>query len=101
MVAHNIRERLDEIKRREVDRLRILAREKVKTMNGMEVFHYISRHGGMTFFRLTCCCSCCLPNSPCQWVFLSHHHNKRRVSIFNEKSSFHNIILATIHACCH
>ncbi|XP_052067480.1 nucleobindin-2-like isoform X2 [Mytilus californianus] len=47
MVAHNIRERLDEIKRREVDRLRILAREKMKTMNGMDVFHYISIHGGI------------------------------------------------------
>lgn len=49
MVAHNIREKLDEIKRREVDRLRILAREKMKTMNGMDVLHYISRHGGMHF----------------------------------------------------
>ncbi|CAG2253519.1 NUCB [Mytilus edulis] len=49
MVAHGIRERLDEIKRREVDRLRILAREKMKTMNGMDVFHYISIHGGMIF----------------------------------------------------
>ncbi|VDI68176.1 nucleobindin [Mytilus galloprovincialis] len=47
MVAHGIRERLDEIKRREVDRLRILAREKMKTMNGMDVFHYISIHGGI------------------------------------------------------
>lgn len=36
MVAHNIREKLDEIKRREVDRLRILAREKMKTMNGIQ-----------------------------------------------------------------
>ncbi|VDI13559.1 nucleobindin [Mytilus galloprovincialis] len=36
MVAHGIRERLDEIKRREVDRLRILAREKMKTMNGIQ-----------------------------------------------------------------
>jgi hypothetical protein len=52
-VAHHIRERLDEIKRREIDRLRILAREKMKTMNGMDVFHYISIHGGMNLiFRL-------------------------------------------------
>ena len=35
-VAHHIRERLDEIKRREIDRLRILAREKMKTMNGIQ-----------------------------------------------------------------
>ena len=52
-VAHHIRERLDEIKRREIDRLRILARQKIKTMNGMDVFHFISIHGGMNLiFRL-------------------------------------------------
>ncbi|KAL3841928.1 hypothetical protein ACJMK2_020014 [Sinanodonta woodiana] len=36
LVGHRIRERLDELKRQEISRLRMLAREKIKTMNGVE-----------------------------------------------------------------
>ncbi|KAL5006660.1 hypothetical protein ScPMuIL_015466 [Solemya velum] len=36
MVTHRIREKLDEIKRREISRLKTLAREKMREMNGIE-----------------------------------------------------------------
>ncbi|XP_021358467.1 nucleobindin-2-like isoform X2 [Mizuhopecten yessoensis] len=44
MVAHNIRERLDEIKRREISRLKTLAREKMKTMHGIQKMDGGSHH---------------------------------------------------------
>lgn len=36
LVSHQIRERLDEIKRHEMNRLRMLAKEKMKQMNGIQ-----------------------------------------------------------------
>ena len=37
LVSHQIREQLDEIKRQEIDRIRKLAREKMKTMDGTQI----------------------------------------------------------------
>ena len=50
LVSHQIRERLDEIKRQEIQRLRMLAREKMNKMNGMEFLDLIksSKKGGMS-----------------------------------------------------
>lgn len=47
LVSHQIRERLDEIKRQEINRLRMLAKEKMKQMNGMDVLDSIALFGGM------------------------------------------------------
>lgn len=47
LVSHQIRERLDEIKRQEMGRLRQLAREKMKQMNGTQVLGSIAKYGGM------------------------------------------------------
>ncbi|ESO91560.1 hypothetical protein LOTGIDRAFT_121860, partial [Lottia gigantea] len=44
-VGHNVRTKLDEIKRREVDRLQELARLKMKQMKGTEILHNIAYHG--------------------------------------------------------
>jgi len=49
LVSHQIRERLDEIKRQEIGRLRELAREKMRQMNGMQVLGSVAKYGGMTF----------------------------------------------------
>lgn len=48
LVSHQIREKLDEIKRQEIGRLRELAREKMRQMNGMQVLGSVVRYGGMT-----------------------------------------------------
>ena len=45
LVSHQIRERLDEIKRQEIDRLRKLAIDRMKTMNGMHVLNEIYQRG--------------------------------------------------------
>ena len=45
LVSHQIRERLDEIKRQEIERLRKLAIDKMKTMNGMHVLNEIYQRG--------------------------------------------------------
>ena len=47
LVNHNVRTQLDEIKRREIDRLLELRRLQMKQMQGMEMLHYIAYHGGM------------------------------------------------------
>ncbi|KAL3841927.1 hypothetical protein ACJMK2_020014 [Sinanodonta woodiana] len=47
LVGHRIRERLDELKRQEISRLRMLAREKIKTMNGTQVMQIIASRGGV------------------------------------------------------
>jgi hypothetical protein len=47
LVSHQIRERLDEIKRQEMNRLRDLAKEKMKQMKGTEVLGSIAKYGGM------------------------------------------------------
>ena len=39
LVSHQVRERLDEIKRQEMVRLRNLYREKMKAMNGKQAFN--------------------------------------------------------------
>ncbi|XP_069132243.1 nucleobindin-2-like isoform X2 [Argopecten irradians] len=44
MVAHNVREKLDEIKRREISRLKTLAREKMKTMHGIQKMDGAAHH---------------------------------------------------------
>lgn len=46
-VAHHVREKLDEIKRKEVNRLRMLAKERMKQMQGTEVLKFVAQHGGM------------------------------------------------------
>ena len=45
LVSHQVRERLDEIKRQEIDRLRKLAIDRMKTMNGMLVLSEIYQRG--------------------------------------------------------
>ncbi|XP_050409127.1 nucleobindin-2 isoform X3 [Patella vulgata] len=45
-VGNHIRTKLDEIKRREVERLQELARLKMRTMKGTQVLHNIAYHGG-------------------------------------------------------
>ena len=47
LVSHQIRERLDEIKRQEIQRLRNLAREKMKAMNGTQLFTDMLKQRGM------------------------------------------------------
>lgn len=48
-VAHHVREKLDEIKRKEVNRLRMLAKEKMKQMQGTDVLKLVAQYGGMPF----------------------------------------------------
>ena len=45
-VAHHVREKLDEIKRKEINRLRMLAKERMKAMQGTEVLKYVAMYGG-------------------------------------------------------
>lgn len=46
-VAHHVREKLDEIKRKEVNRLRVLAKERMKEMQGTDVLKLVAQFGGM------------------------------------------------------
>lgn len=50
-VAHHVREKLDEIKRKEVNRLRVLAKERMKQMQGTDVLKLVAQFGGM---QLSC-----------------------------------------------
>lgn len=58
LVGHKIRQRLDEIKRREVERLKELQRMKMKTLHGTEVLKYVALHGGMCLYLCALCSSC-------------------------------------------
>lgn len=66
-VSHQVREKLDELKRRELHRLRELVRDQIK-QNGTEVFlaiiHGRGRHDCMVL--VCCCCAAftCLTQTP-------------------------------------
>ncbi|XP_041366563.1 nucleobindin-2-like isoform X2 [Gigantopelta aegis] len=47
LVNHQVRTKLDEIKRREVERLLELRRLQMKQMQGTEMLHYIAYHAGV------------------------------------------------------
>ncbi|XP_046364935.1 nucleobindin-2-like isoform X3 [Haliotis rufescens] len=47
LVGHQVRTKLDEIKRREIYRLQELRRLQMRSMQGTKVLHYIAYHGGV------------------------------------------------------